>query len=196
MSADGSRQRPYKVWSSDRTIRKGITASNFQELVNKGKIKLALQDSDVSIVLESDGTEIDDDRYFHTLEDNTVFVFLRTGERWYPPGVEAIRAGQDELDGTSADKTLSLLMDLLHNPLTIVTLTNDELQNISNLNLDGVEQEWKDDFKRIQELCSRKLMDCQNVQESMELLQLLQKAPNPNEHLYKLRPRIKRRRYN
>ena len=34
------------------------------------------------IVLESDGTEVDDEDYFHTLPPQTVFVILQKGEEW------------------------------------------------------------------------------------------------------------------
>ena len=33
-------------------------------------------------MLESDGTEVDDDEYLHTLPPQTVFVILQKGEQW------------------------------------------------------------------------------------------------------------------
>lgn len=58
---------------------------------------MGLPGADVKIVLESDGTEVEDDIYFQTIDRDTVFLLLNPGERWLPPGVEALRAGKNEL---------------------------------------------------------------------------------------------------
>lgn len=50
--------------------------------------------TEVMAVLECDGTEVDDEGYFYTLVRDTVFLLLRPGEKWLPPGVEALRAGK------------------------------------------------------------------------------------------------------
>lgn len=49
------------------------------------------------LVLESDGTHIEDGDYFRTLSNNTVLLLLRQGERWYPKGVDVIKAGKFHL---------------------------------------------------------------------------------------------------
>lgn len=38
------------------------------------------------MVLESDGTQVEDGEYFRTLANNTILLLLRQGERWYPTG--------------------------------------------------------------------------------------------------------------
>lgn len=48
----------------------------------------------VRLVLESDGTQVEDGDYWRTLPPNTVLLLLRPGERWYPTGVDVIKAGQ------------------------------------------------------------------------------------------------------
>lgn len=47
----------------------------------------------VSLVLEADGTTVDDSEYFSTLPDNTVFLLLQDTERWLPPEMDMVRAG-------------------------------------------------------------------------------------------------------
>lgn len=47
----------------------------------------------VRLVLESDGTQVEDGEYFRTLANNTILLLLRQGERWYPTGVDVIKAG-------------------------------------------------------------------------------------------------------
>lgn len=46
------------------------------------------------LVLECDGTQVEDGEYFRTLANNTVLLLLRQGERWYPTGVDVIKAGK------------------------------------------------------------------------------------------------------
>lgn len=48
----------------------------------------------VRLVLESDGTQVEDGDYWRTLPPNTVLLLLRPGERWYPTGVDVIKAGE------------------------------------------------------------------------------------------------------
>jgi DNA fragmentation factor alpha subunit len=43
-------------------------------------------DVPVKVVLEQDGTEIDDDEYFNTMEKNTTLMILINGQKWVPPG--------------------------------------------------------------------------------------------------------------
>ena len=47
------------------------------------------------MVLESDGTQVEDGEYFRKLANNTVLLLLRQGERWYPSGVDVIKAGKN-----------------------------------------------------------------------------------------------------
>ena len=52
-----------------------------------GKEKLTLPASEeVRVVLESDGTEVDEEDYFTFLPYNTTMMILRQGEHWRPPG--------------------------------------------------------------------------------------------------------------
>lgn len=63
-----------------------------------GKDKLGVPASEpVWVVLECDGTQVEDGEYFRTLANNTVLVLLRQGERWYPTGVDVIKAGMYKL---------------------------------------------------------------------------------------------------
>ena len=84
------------------------------ELKLKAKERLALDNENVSelkVVLEVDGTEgeftlylkqiiivsdstVEDDSFFQTAEENTIFLILRPEETWLPLGVEALKAGK------------------------------------------------------------------------------------------------------
>lgn len=43
-------------------------------------------DKAVYVVLEEDGTEVDEEEYFQTLPDNTLLMLLHVGDKWLPYG--------------------------------------------------------------------------------------------------------------
>ncbi|XP_059485440.1 uncharacterized protein LOC132202502 isoform X3 [Neocloeon triangulifer] len=86
-------KRPFKLWDIWRNVRKALVVSTFEELVARGKEKLNVPPGEpVRLLLESDGTQVEDGEYFRTLPNNTVLLLLRPGERWHPAGVDVIRA--------------------------------------------------------------------------------------------------------
>lgn len=56
-------------------------AGNLRELQKKSMEKFG-KTSLPRIHLDSDGTEIDDEDYFHTLEPNTELIVVFSGEQW------------------------------------------------------------------------------------------------------------------
>lgn len=88
-------------------MRKGLVVSSFEELIVRGKDKLGVPASEaVRVVLESDGTQIEDGEYFRTLANNTILLLLRQGERWYPTGVDVIKAGEENPFKSSCSWTI------------------------------------------------------------------------------------------
>ncbi|XP_068897016.1 uncharacterized protein Drep2 isoform X2 [Tenebrio molitor] len=94
MAREESRgKRPFKLWDGRRSVRKGLVVGSLDELVQRGRDKLGVSVGEpVRLVLESDGTQVEDAEYFRTLPANTVLLLLRPGERWLPAGVDVIRA--------------------------------------------------------------------------------------------------------
>ncbi|KAF5279261.1 hypothetical protein FQA39_LY18305 [Lamprigera yunnana] len=94
MAREESRgKRPFKLWDGRRSVRKGLVVGSLEELVQRGRDKLGVSVGEpVRLVLESDGTQVEDAEYFRTLPTNTVLLLLRHGERWLPAGVDVIRA--------------------------------------------------------------------------------------------------------
>ncbi|KAL2079517.1 hypothetical protein ACEWY4_025261 [Coilia grayii] len=76
-------QRPFKVSSHDRAIRKGVTAATLQELKEK-VAEVLMVSSILSLVCEEDGTEVDSEEFLTALPDNTVFMGLESGQTWAP----------------------------------------------------------------------------------------------------------------
>lgn len=73
----------------------------FIPFTGKEKLNIA-QNESVRLVLETDGTHIEDPEYFKTLPNNTTVLLLRNDECWHPAGVDAIKTGRFLLHNSSA----------------------------------------------------------------------------------------------
>lgn len=72
----------------NRQIKKAVVASNLDELQRKSSEKFGKSELP-QIHLDSDGTEIDDEDYFQTLEPNTDLIAVFSGERWIDVSLNA-----------------------------------------------------------------------------------------------------------
>ena len=80
-------RKPYKIVDRSREMKKGVMAESLDELVERGKEKLNYpMDKQVYVVLEEDGTEVDEEEYFQTLPENTLLMLLHVGDKWSPFG--------------------------------------------------------------------------------------------------------------
>ncbi|XP_060677348.1 lipid transferase CIDEB-like [Hemiscyllium ocellatum] len=77
-------QRPFRVCSHDRTSRKGVMAGTLRELIDKA-LDVLLMAGAVSVVLDEDGTAVDSEEFFQHLDDDTAFMVLQKGQRWWAP---------------------------------------------------------------------------------------------------------------
>ncbi|XP_072008368.1 lipid transferase CIDEA [Engystomops pustulosus] len=75
-------QRPFRVSNCDRSKRKGLVAGTLKELLEKALEALYITSSVVTLVLEDDGTVVDTEEFFQSLEDNTQFVLLQGQQKW------------------------------------------------------------------------------------------------------------------
>ncbi|XP_055339761.1 DNA fragmentation factor subunit beta-like [Paramacrobiotus metropolitanus] len=74
---------PVKVQDLSRTKRCGVVVSSYNDLLNKGREKLAIPKKiHIRLCLESDGTDISDDTFLSRLAPNSVIIVLRPGECW------------------------------------------------------------------------------------------------------------------
>ncbi|NWU47450.1 CIDEA protein, partial [Dromas ardeola] len=73
--------RPFRVSNASRSSRKGIVASSLQELISK-TLDAFLISGIVTLVLEEDGTVVDTEEFFKSLDDNTHFMVLEKGQKW------------------------------------------------------------------------------------------------------------------
>lgn len=78
-------EKAMKIVSCDRSVRKGITCSSYQDCVAVCKGRLNIQEEIITLVLEEDGTEVDSQSYWSSLQPQTVLMVLRPGDVWQPP---------------------------------------------------------------------------------------------------------------
>ncbi|CAG2193681.1 unnamed protein product [Mytilus edulis] len=72
--------KPVKVCNANRTIRKGIVCTTYEELLNLCCVKFDYKSVN-TVVLEEDGTEIDA-QYFYLLQENCNLMVLQPRESW------------------------------------------------------------------------------------------------------------------
>ncbi|XP_028659612.1 cell death activator CIDE-A [Erpetoichthys calabaricus] len=74
--------RPFRVCNYDRSSRKGVVAGTLDDLISKALAALPHRTRSVTLVLEEDGTVVDNEEFFQSLEMNTLFMLLEEGKRW------------------------------------------------------------------------------------------------------------------
>lgn len=75
-------QRPFRVSNCDRSRRKGVVAGTLKELIEKAIETLFITSNVVTLVLEEDGTVVDTEEFFQSLDGNTQFVLLEGQQKW------------------------------------------------------------------------------------------------------------------
>lgn len=179
-----SETRPFKIWNADRSIKKGTVAATLEDLQKKGRQLLGIPESEpVSAVLEEDGTEISDEDYFAFIRHNTTIMLLRNGQKWMPVGADDPFGGDevDNIDGNVeiSDRLKHLIAGLHKNITRIITLSNDDLQVIVEMDvalLAHLLQDTENFAKSIQEACQRHLDERTQTAEAMDLLRLYHTA--------------------
>ncbi|XP_034937167.1 DNA fragmentation factor subunit alpha-like [Chelonus insularis] len=179
---------PYKIVDCSRERRKGITASSLEELTNVARNRLSLPvDADLTIVLEQDGTEVDDEEYFATLEKNTSLMILQGNEKWAAPGSAktpsryVVVDNIDNTDHPSDESTrryrspIEPLVSTLHgDPSHISLLGGNDLELLSDMDPDSLADIVPDRLflEQLKQASGRFLAEKRQAQESMALLQM------------------------
>ncbi|KAM5148705.1 lipid transferase CIDEC isoform 1-T2 [Mantella aurantiaca] len=83
LSRPASKPRPFRVCNCDRSVRKGIVADSLGDLLNKAQDALLMSDA-ITLVLDEDGTGVDTEDFFQSLDSGAVFMALAKGQTWKP----------------------------------------------------------------------------------------------------------------
>ena len=87
VSLQSGKGQPFKIMDYTKEHKFGIVASDLSDLIKKACIKLNIvPGTPVKVTLEQDGTEVEDEDYFSTLEKNTALMILINDQKWLPPG--------------------------------------------------------------------------------------------------------------
>ncbi|KAK6175550.1 hypothetical protein SNE40_013993 [Patella caerulea] len=168
--------RPFKLWSNDRNVKKSVTVVSLQDLLEKARTKLNIQPIEsIKVVLEEDGTEIDDEDYFAFVPSNSTIVILRGSETWHH--ADAGLSGQDETDYGSglSERTKQLIIGLQKDLSRIIAFSNDDLEQIVSTSLSDLSQLLKETesyAKALQDACQRHLDERHVTSEAIDLLRL------------------------
>lgn len=166
-------KKPVRVWSQDRRKRHGVVAGSYDEAIQKGAAKLGLPDpTEVTIVLEEDGTVVDDD-YWETIAPDTKLVLLAAGEKWRPSPLSVpsnLLVVSDETDGAvnEEQKAQALLNAIQENPASVALLSLSDLEIIKDARIST-----SDSSMQLQELCIEFYIKKKKEAEAMEFVDLL-----------------------
>ncbi|XP_070574004.1 uncharacterized protein [Ptychodera flava] len=110
----------FKVWNAARTVKRATVASNIAEIKEKGAQKVLLppciHSVDITVVLEEDGTVIDEDEILLELSGKTLLL-LGPQESWQPVVENASDSIQAPLSPSSALVTGATSEQTVYSPV-------------------------------------------------------------------------------
>ncbi|XP_017040537.1 uncharacterized protein LOC108087610 [Drosophila ficusphila] len=115
--------KPFKIKDITRNIRKAVVATTLSEL--RVKVSVKFERAQPAIHLDCDGTEIDDEEYFSTLEPNAELIAVFPGEQWRDPSDYNANLRRTSLDAERLRKLVSKLQTNYMN--------DDDLDKLSNM---------------------------------------------------------------
>ncbi|KAJ8016587.1 hypothetical protein DPEC_G00008780 [Dallia pectoralis] len=184
--------KPCKVCKYTRQKSYGLVVSSLDQLKTKGRKSLGFNPSaSVSVVLEDDGTIVEDEAYFTWLPANTSFMLLEEKETWTPPlRIDDSRASRtsgtvnlqcDSVDGpiTGSNPWFYLAQQLKQDLASVILMSEADLQILVDvpcselaITMDFPERK----VQSLQDSLQRVLDRREEERQSKELLQLYLKA--------------------
>ncbi|CAG9859209.1 unnamed protein product [Phyllotreta striolata] len=170
--------KPFKITDLSRDTKKGVVAESLEDLTSKVRDKLNIDNNEtIKVVLETDGTEIDDEEYFATLDTNTSLMILQEGQHWMPQKPPC-RLSLDQVDDSKGGQQLVGLVDKLKNNLCHLSLLGGpELELLSDMDPESLVDITFPDrlfLEHLKEASGRYLCEKRQAQDAMELLRLYQ----------------------
>ncbi|NWW70801.1 CIDEC protein, partial [Climacteris rufus] len=92
LAAPAPPPRPFRVCNWDRSVRKGVMAPSLAELLHQARSALALR-GPVTLVLDEDGTAVETESFFRTLEAGVALMALAEGQSWAAPKTPGYQLG-------------------------------------------------------------------------------------------------------
>ncbi|XP_047229229.1 DNA fragmentation factor subunit alpha [Girardinichthys multiradiatus] len=183
--------RPCKVCNFTRQKSYGVVVPSLDELKKKGCEFLGVNQTDlVSVVLECDGTIVEDQAYFLCLPFNTKFMLLHDKETWVPArkidggtawmARESVLLEADVVDSSIlAVPWWNLALQLKQDLASIILMSEGDLQSLVDAPCSELASALGFQEKKtveLQETLQRVLDRREEERQSKELLQLYLKA--------------------
>ncbi|XP_012681525.2 DNA fragmentation factor subunit alpha [Clupea harengus] len=184
--------KPCKVCNFSRQKSYGLVVSSLDQLKVKGGETLGIApEKPVSVVLEDDGTIVEDDAYFLCLPSNTKFMLLHGKEAWGPTNKidggtawlsrESVALDGDEVDMmfSGTDTWQSLAAQLKQDLASIILLSDSQLQTLMDVpcaNLASALGFQQKKAQALQDTLQTVLDRREESRQSKELLQLYLKT--------------------
>ncbi|XP_065225905.1 DNA fragmentation factor subunit alpha-like [Planococcus citri] len=173
---------PYKIVDSSGQNRYGVVVTSLHGLIKKAHEKFGASPG-MKIVLESDGTEVDEEEYFSTLEQNTCFMILKENEDWVPPSQYNYLKkynNKDEVDYSNNQDLVHLLERIRNDAGQLSMLGGKELELLSDMDPESLsdiiqDKEW---LVEVKEASSRYNEDRRDAKEALKLLKIYHQATN------------------
>ncbi|ALC42211.1 Drep-1, partial [Drosophila busckii] len=173
-----------------RNIKKAVCAGSLEEIRSKVAEKFEKCEQEPTIHLDSDGTEIDDEEYFRTLDENTELVAVFPGEHWIDPthyvtittpnatsnGTANNAEQGDTTDANNSESAARIrqLVGQLQNNLCNVSVMNDaDLDSLSNMDPNSLVDITGKEFMEQLKDAGRPLCAKRNAEDRLNLLKLL-----------------------
>ncbi|XP_060524921.1 DNA fragmentation factor subunit alpha-like [Cylas formicarius] len=169
--------KPFKITDNLRETRKGVVATSLEDLTSKVREKLeTISGDNILVVLEADGTEIDDEEYFATLEPNTSLMILTNGQKWLP-SYPRCEFNRDQVDDGKGGELAGLVGRLKTNLCHLSLLGGEELELLSDMDPESLADLTYPDkifLDQLKEASGRFLCEKRQAQDALDLLRLYQ----------------------
>ncbi|XP_037033756.1 DNA fragmentation factor subunit alpha [Bradysia coprophila] len=175
---NNNKNKPYKIKDVTRNVKKSLVASSLEEIKTKSAEKFGKTEPP-TIHLDSDGTEIDDEDYFQTLESNAELIAVFPGEQWMDPThyvtITTRRESADMTDSCEVERVhLKKIVGQLRNNICNVSVLSDpDLEMLSNM--DPTDMGDIDFIETLKEVSGRLLHEKREAIDAIELLKLFAK---------------------
>ncbi|XP_050095108.1 DNA fragmentation factor subunit alpha-like isoform X1 [Anopheles aquasalis] len=190
-------KKPYKVKDVTRAIKKAVVAGTLEEVRTKAAEKFGHSDLP-NIHLDSDGTEVDDEDYFQTLEPNAELIAVFSGEQWIDPTqyvtITTRRDSSDVTDSPDVERIhlKKLVAQMKTNLCNVSVLSEPDLELLSNMDPNSVADiTGKDFIEQLKEASGRILYEKRKALDAIELLKLIAKRqhlPDGDQYAVQLPP--------
>uniref|UniRef100_A0A182JPX1 CIDE-N domain-containing protein n=1 Tax=Anopheles christyi TaxID=43041 RepID=A0A182JPX1_9DIPT len=180
-----------KIKDVTRAIKKAVVAGTLEEVRSKAAEKFGRTNLP-NIHLDSDGTEVDDEDYFQTLEPNAELIAVFSGEQWIdvrlsgdlnPTHYVTITTRRDSADITDSPEVerihlKKLVAQMKTNLCNVSVLSEPDLELLSNMDPNSVADiTGKDFIEQLKEASGRILHEKRKAADAIELLKLIAKQP-------------------